>query len=85
MSVIEVYCQCGNKLAKYDKRKKGFLVKMYLDQISEDPNDIFLDKKFNLDDEIFCPKCNKRIATIKMIHGRLSAKVNHGTVKKITT
>jgi len=83
--IIEVECQCGNKLAKYNKLKSGFLMKMYLDCILEDPNSIFLNKKFNLEDAIFCPKCNKRIATIKMIHGRLAAKVNHGVVKKIST
>ena len=83
--IIDVYCQCGNKLAKYEKRKSGFLMKMYLDCILDDPNDIFLNKKFNLNDDIFCPKCQKRIATIKMIHGRLSAKINHGVVNKIST
>ncbi|MDD3808611.1 MAG: hypothetical protein PHG49_03895 [Candidatus Pacebacteria bacterium] len=83
--IIEVVCQCGQKIAKYEKVKSGFLMKMYLDKILIDYIGNLSGKKFELGDDIFCPKCNKRIATIKMIHGRLAAKINHGVVKKIST
>lgn len=83
--IIEVTCQCGNKIAKYQKLKPGFLMKMYLDQILIDYNNILSNKHFELNDEIFCPRCKKRIATIKRIHGRLSAKINHGVIRKIST
>jgi len=83
--IIEVVCQCGQKIAKYEKVKSGFLMKMYLDKILIDYTGNLSNHHFNLEDEIFCPNCNKRIASIKMIHGRLAAKINHGVVKKIST
>ena len=83
--IIEVTCQCGNKLAKYQKLKPGFLMKMYLDQILIDYNNIFSNDHYELNEEIFCPQCKKRVATVKRIHGRLSAKINHGVVHKIST
>ncbi len=85
IKIIEVVCQCRNPIAKYKKMKSGFLMKMYLDQILEDYNNIFSNKHFQLEDEIICPRCQKRIATIKMIHGRLAAKINHGAIRKIST
>ena len=83
--IIEVTCQCGNKIARYAKLKPGFLMKMYLDQILIDYNNILSNRHFELEEEIFCPQCKKRIATIKRIHGRLSVKINHGVVHKIST
>lgn len=85
LKVIEIVCQCGQKIAKYEKVKSGLLIKMYLDKILVDYMGNLSGRKFELGDDVFCSKCNKRIGTIKMIHGRLAVKINHGAVKKIST
>lgn len=82
--IIDVACQCGQELARYKKVKRGSLQKMYLDMILEDRAGIFSKKPEN-GENLFCPNCKKRIATIYMIHGRPAAKINHGAVKPIRT
>jgi len=57
---------------------------MYLDMILEDRAGIF-SKKLKNEESVFCSNCQKRIATIYMIHGRPAAKINHGAVKPIRT
>lgn len=84
LRTIEVECQCGQPIARYKKEGSGYLMKMYLDMITIDRANVFEEKK-NTGDDIICPSCNKRIATIGMIHGRPAAKINHGVVKKIQT
>lgn len=81
---IEVECQCGQPIARYKKEGNGYLMKMYLDMITVDRAEVF-EGKNDVGDNIICPSCNKRIATIEMIHGRPAAKINHGVVKKIQT
>lgn len=82
--IIDVECQCGQALARYKKVKRGSLQKMYLDMILEDRAGVF-SKKFQNEENIYCPNCKKRVATIYMIHGRPAAKVNHGAVMGIRT
>lgn len=47
-------------------------MKMYLDMISIDRAGVF-EEKMDIGANIICPNCNKRIATIEMIHGRPAA------------
>jgi len=82
--VIEVECKCGQGLARYEKVGKGRLQKMYLDMILKDRAGTF-SSDFETDQDIFCPSCEKRVATIQMIHGRPAAKMNQGAIKPIRT
>lgn len=82
--IIDVECQCGQELARYKKVKRGSLQKMYLDMILEDRAGVFSGKLTN-EESIYCPNCQKRIATVYMIHGRPAAKINHGAVKPTRT
>lgn len=79
--VIEVKCGCGQELARYEKVGKGRLVKMYLDMILEDEAGIF-PERLETGTEIHCPGCDKRVATVQMVHGRPAAKMNQGAIKK---
>ncbi|MEK7497967.1 MAG: hypothetical protein AAB656_03545 [Patescibacteria group bacterium] len=86
--VIEVGCQCGQPLARYEKVGKGKLQKMYLDMILEDRTGIFIkegEQSLSTGTEIYCSNCGKRVATVQMIHGRPAAKINHGVVKPVRT
>jgi hypothetical protein len=84
--VIDVKCQCGQDIARYEKVGRGTLRKMYLDKILTDHTGRFLiDPPLPNGTQIQCPSCNKRIATIQMIHGRPAAKMNQGTIKKVKT
>lgn len=86
--VIEVECQCGQPLAKYEKVGKGQLQKMYLDMILVDRAGIFAkesEQGLTTGTEIYCSNCKKRVATVHIIHGRPAAKINHGAVKPIHT
>ncbi|MDO8515133.1 MAG: hypothetical protein Q7S14_01410 [bacterium] len=82
--VIEVECKCGQPLARYFKDIPGLLIKMYLSEIRIDRAGIFL-KEPPLQNgiKIFCPKCQKLVANVAIIHGRPAARLNQGTVKKI--
>lgn len=82
--VIEVDCKCGQELAKYEKVGKGRLQKMYLDMVLEDRAGVF-SGSFETDQDIFCPNCEKRVATVKMVHGRPAAKMNQGAIKPVKT
>lgn len=82
--VIEVLCQCGLRLAKYRKGGKGRLVKMFLFKIVEDSEGLFLvEPPHQLGQQIFCPECQKRVATIQLIKGKYAAKVNRGGIAPI--
>ena len=81
---VNVECKCGQDIARYKKEGDGYLMKMYLDMITEDRAGVFR-TDLQTGDEIDCPSCGKRIATDQMIHGRPAAKVNHGAIKKVQT
>ena len=81
---IEVICQCGQPLARYKKRGKGRLVKMFFERIAVDHAAVFLtDPPPALNQEIFCPSCAKRVATVQIISGKYAAKINQGAVAPI--
>lgn len=82
--VITVNCQCGLQLARYRKGGKGRLVKMFLSRIVEDSAEIFLvEPRKALGEDVHCPACKKRVATLQMIRGKVAAKVNRGGVAPI--
>ncbi len=81
---IDVACDCGAPLARYRKSGKGRLVKMFLDKIAVDRAGIFhTEPPPKLHDEIHCPGCGSRVATLHMIRGRPAAKVNQGAVRVV--
>ena len=84
--VIEVKCKCGQDLARYEKEGKGQLIKMYLSNILLDRAGVFLvDPPLANGAQVLCPSCEKRVATVQMIHGRPAAKMNQGAIKPIKT
>jgi len=81
---IDVACECGTPLARYRKGGKGRLVKMFLDKVAEDRAKIFhTEQPLKLHDNIYCPTCGSRVATLHMIRGRPAAKVNQGSVRVV--
>ena len=84
-SIIKVICQCWKEITRYKKKKRGRLVRMYIDGILEDKCNLFLNKKFKNREEIECPNCKKRIWHIDISKGNLALKVNQGWIKKIIT
>lgn len=78
---IEVQCQCGLLLARYSKGGKGRLVKMFFERILVDECGVFLvQPPPALHDELCCPSCLKRIATVQVIRGKFAAKLNQGAI-----
>jgi hypothetical protein len=78
---IEVDCKCGAALARYRKGGKGRLVKMFFDRILVDHAGVFLvEPHLALNEDIFCPQCRKRVATVHVIRGRYAAKMNQGAI-----
>lgn len=85
-TIVDVECRCGQALARYEKKEQGHLVKMYLMHILLDKAGVFLVKPpLSTGAEVFCPKCNKRVAVLSMIHGQPAAKINQGQVKPVNT
>lgn len=79
---LEVTCRCGTALARYLKRGKGRLVKMFLDRIVVDHCGAFLTEPPRaLHDTLACPSCGVRVATVQVIRGRYAAKINQGAVR----
>ena len=76
---LEIYCKCGFKLVKYKKGSGRRLVKVHSDRVSKDCADLFIN---NLPEnsDIFCPKCQNRIATVKCISGKFVNKLNQGQI-----
>ena len=80
---IDVFCLNGHLLfGKYKKMKPGFLMKCYLDKITDDyvgvaglPNNT----------DVYCPTCSLRIGRIGQVRGRPSVVINHGGVKRVRT
>lgn len=84
LRIIDVTCQCGFHLARYRKGGKGRLVKMFLSRIVVDSAKLFLkEPQLQLGDDIHCPQCEKRVATIQVIRGKYAAKVNRGAISPI--
>jgi len=84
--IIDVECKCGTDIARYDKEGKGRLQKMYLSNILIDyTGQLLTDPLPANGTDITCLGCDKRVATITMIHGRPAAKMNQGAIKKIST
>ena len=78
---LEVSCQCGQALARYKKGGNGRLVKMFFERIALDHAGIFLaDPPLPLNQEILCPACGKRVATVRVVSGKYAAKINQGAV-----
>jgi len=85
-SIVNVECQCGQQLARYEKDAPGHLVKMYLRNILIDRAGVFLvEPPLEVGAQIFCPSCEKRVATVQMIHGQPAAKMNQGAIRPINT
>ena len=82
--IIDIQCKCGQEIARYEKIGRGTLQKMYLDMILEDRAGMTL-QGATTGQNIYCSNCEKRVATIQLIHGRPAAKINHGAVKPIKT
>ncbi len=81
---IEVKCQCGAPLARYKKGGKGRLRKMFFDRIAVDYAGCFLtDPPLELDRDILCPECGKRVATVRVVSGKYAAKMNQGAIQPI--
>jgi len=79
---IEVICRCGSALARYEKRGKGRLIKMFFERIAVDRAGVFLcEPPLPLDTEIFCPDCGKRIAVVRILSGKYAAKLNQGGIR----
>jgi hypothetical protein len=86
IKIVEVQCRCGTELARYRKEGKGHLIKMFLRGILIDRAGVFLKQPpLPTGTNIICPKCEKRVATIQMIHGEPAAKMNQGAIKPINT
>jgi hypothetical protein len=83
--IIEVKCKCGQALARYEKNKRGKLIKMYLERIIKDRAGVFLNKDRQINEIIRCPKCQQRVASVVYIHGMKSAKLNQGQIMPIRT
>ncbi len=77
-NIWKVFCKCGFKLVDYRKKGPGRLRKIHRDRISKDFTGIFLDDKSPVGTDVFCPKCQKRIATIQKVNGKYVNKVNQG-------
>jgi hypothetical protein len=80
---LKVHCECGQLLAHYSKSGQGRLRKMWFERILKDPLNIFLTEPLKvLNEDILCPKCQKRVATVQIIGGKYAAKMNQGTVRE---
>lgn len=85
-TIIDVRCKCGEDIARYEKEGRGRLLKMFLSNILVDYTGQLLTTPFPSNDtQINCVSCERRIATIQMIHGRPAAKLNQGAIKPIRT
>ncbi len=77
-----LYCKCGMKLLDYRKRGPGRWIKVHKTRISKDYTGIF-SVVLPKGDDIFCPSCAVRVATVRNISGKWVFKLNQGAVGKI--
>lgn len=76
-------CRCSRPLARYRKGGKGRLIKMFFDRIVVDHAGVFLtDPPLPLHEEILCPNCGTRVATVQIVKGRYAAKINQGGIRR---
>jgi len=78
-----LYCDCNTKLLDYRKRGNGRWIKVHQSRISKDFTGIFSGNSLPEGSDIFCPQCQKRIATVRMVNGKWVYKLNQGTIGKI--
>ena len=76
--MLTVYCRCGQKLLRYKKGPGRRLLKIHRDRITEDYTGIFINDYSVQGTDIFCPSCEKRIATVQTVNGKYVNKVNQG-------
>ncbi len=76
--ILEVYCKCGFKLARYKKGAGRRLVKIHKDRILQDFSHFINNYPEHTD--LLCPSCKKRIATVKKINGKFVNKLNQGSI-----
>lgn len=78
--ILTIYCNCTAKLLKYKKGPGRRLLKIHKDRITKDYYDIFKNDTSEKNTDIYCPECQKRIATIQIIGGKYINKVNQGQI-----
>ena len=82
MRSLDVYCKCGFHLARYKKGGKGRLVKMFFHKILADHAGVFLtEPPLPLNQDIYCPQCGDRVASVRLVSGKHAAKINQGVVR----
>ena len=78
--IVKVECQCGQRLLEYYKSGKGRLIKCFLSEIRNDQVGL---AELPLGEKPLCPRCQKRLGEIRLVHGKPALKINQGTIKKI--
>ena len=79
--ILTIYCKCGLKLLRYKKGLGRRLLKIHRDRITKDYTSLFKENYSPKDTNIFCSKCKKRLATIKVVNGKYVSKVNQGQIE----
>lgn len=83
--IIDIKCSCWEELFKYQKKKRGRLIRAYIKNIKEDKYNLLVGKDFQDGDSIYCPICKKRIGSIFVIKWSLALKVNQWAIQYIKT
>ncbi len=78
--LIDIECRCGEHLFRYFKAGKGRLIKLMIARITEDKVGLAGAETFS---RPLCPKCQKELGIIMMIHGEPALKLNQGTIQSI--
>ena len=78
--ILTIYCKCDFKLLKYKKGPGNRLLKVHRDRITKDYTGIFIKDYSDENTDIFCPNCNKRLATVKCINGKYVNNLNQGQI-----
>jgi len=80
--VIKINCQkCGAFLFKYFKDKRGYLIKLFLDEIRVDKVGV---RNANNGTKPTCPTCSVRLGRVTLIKGRPALKVNRSAISMRT-
>ncbi|MDY0151685.1 MAG: hypothetical protein RBS43_05380 [Candidatus Cloacimonas sp.] len=78
--IVEINCQCGQKLFRYFKAGKGRLIKCLISRLSDDYVGLKGSETFS---RPACPLCGKELGIIMMIHGEPALKLNQGTIQSL--
>ena len=78
--VLDVDCKCGYNIFKYRKFGSGTLINCHRDCIIESSIEI---DNIDLLTKTFCPNCQKELGYWHMVRGKVSLKLNNGTIEKI--